>query len=137
RRAARRQRARRARDDRTGGERPRAGDRDAVVPARTAGPGGACGAGRRDGRGAARRRRAVTMATRGLTLLEVVVALAVLAVGITSLQRLVAGSVLAVGSDAALTRAMLAAESVLAEAAVHVPEPGHVEGDRPGPPPLH
>ncbi len=77
------------------------------------------------------------MATRGLTLLEVVVALAVLAVGITSLQRLVAGSVLAVGSDAALTRAMLAAESVLAEAAVHVPEPGHVEGDRPGPPPLH
>lgn len=70
--------------------------------------------------------------TRGLTLLEVVVAVAVLAVGAVALQRLVARSVATIADDARLTRAMLAARAVLAETAVAVPQPGLDEGTRDG-----
>jgi len=69
---------------------------------------------------------------RGLTLLEVVVALAVLAVGVTALQRLLATSVRGIATDVRLTEATLLARSLLAEAEVRPPEPGHVEGERPG-----
>ena len=68
---------------------------------------------------------------RGFTLLEVMVALAVLAVGVTALQRLVMRSVATVAADGAASRAMLAAQALLAEAALHPPEPGHTEGTRP------
>jgi general secretion pathway protein I len=74
---------------------------------------------------------------RGLTLLEVLIALAVLAIGVTSLQRLLAGGIGTLGADARLTRAMLAAQGLLAEASLRPPELGHVEGDRPGSLSLH
>lgn len=70
--------------------------------------------------------------TRGLTLLEVVVAVAVLAVGVVALQRLVGRSVAVIADDARLTRAMLAARALLAETALVTPEPGHDEGTRDG-----
>jgi type II secretion system protein I len=69
---------------------------------------------------------------RGFTLLEALVALAVLAIGVTAAERLVVRSVVTVSTDADLTRALLAARAVLAEAAVRVPEPGRSEGTRPG-----
>lgn len=65
---------------------------------------------------------------RGLTLLEVVVATAVLSIGVVALQRLLAGSVATLADDARLTRAMLAARALLAEAALVPPPPGVVEG---------
>jgi len=71
-------------------------------------------------------------ATRGLTLLEVVVAVAVLALGVVSLQRLIGRSVATIADDTRLTRAMLAARAVLAETALATPEPGHVTGERDG-----
>ena len=67
-----------------------------------------------------------------MTLLEVVVALAVLAIGVTALQRLVAVSVRGIATDVRLTEATLLARTLLAEAEVRTPEPGHVEGERPG-----
>ena len=67
---------------------------------------------------------------RGLTLLEVLVAVTVLAVGVVALQRLLAGSVAAVAADREASRAMAAARAVLAEVALRPPEPGHVEGVR-------
>jgi len=67
-----------------------------------------------------------------MTLLEVLVALAVLAIGVTALQGLLAASVRGIATDVRLTEAMLLARSLLAEAAVRPPEPGHVEGERPG-----
>jgi general secretion pathway protein I len=70
--------------------------------------------------------------TRGLTLLEVVVAVAVLAVGVVALERLVGRSVATLADDARLTHAMLAARSLLAETALAVPEPGLDEGTRDG-----
>ena len=72
------------------------------------------------------------MRDRGLTLLEVVVALALLAIGVTALQRLVATGVRTIGDDARLTRAMLLAQAILADASLHPPPPGHVAGERPG-----
>jgi len=69
---------------------------------------------------------------RGLTLLEVVVALAVLAIGVTALQRLLATSVRGIATDVRLTEATLLARALLAEAEVRTPEPGHIEGERPG-----
>ena len=66
---------------------------------------------------------------RGMTLLEVLVALVVLATGVAAVQRLLAGSVGTVASDATLTRSMLLARAVLAEAEVAAPPLGHVEGD--------
>ena len=69
---------------------------------------------------------------RGLTLLEVVVAIAVLSIGIVALERLLGQSVATIADDARLTRAMLAARALLAEAALAVPEPGVDEGERDG-----
>ncbi|TMA66577.1 MAG: prepilin-type N-terminal cleavage/methylation domain-containing protein [Deltaproteobacteria bacterium] len=69
---------------------------------------------------------------RGMTLLEVLVALAVLAIGVTALQGLLAASVRGIATDVRLTEATLLARSLLAEAEVRPPEPGHVEGERPG-----
>jgi general secretion pathway protein I len=67
---------------------------------------------------------------RGFTLLEVVVALAVLAVGVVALQRLTVGSVAVIAHDARATDAMLLARRLLAEAALAPPEPGRSEGMR-------
>jgi len=69
---------------------------------------------------------------RGFTLVEVLVALVVLAVGVVALQRLAVRSVAAIGSDARATDAMLLARALLAEAALAPPEPGHSEGTRAG-----
>ena len=83
--------------------------------------------------------------SRGLGLLEVLVALVVLAVGVTALQRLVTRSVGTLGEDLRLTRAMLAAQTLLtefrqaalvpayglAEAALAPPEPGETSGSTP------
>ena len=60
----------------------------------------------------------------GFGLLEVLVALVVVAVGVTALQRLVTRSVATLGEDLRLTRAMLAAQTLLADAALAPPEPG-------------
>lgn len=65
---------------------------------------------------------------RGITLLEVLVALVVLATGMTALQRLLGQSLEGLATDAHLTRAMLAARALLAEAELSPPEPGHLEG---------
>jgi len=70
--------------------------------------------------------------TRGFTLLEVLVALVVLAVGIVALERLLGQSVAGVAADAELTRAMLEARALLAEAEVRPPEPGTTTGTRAG-----
>jgi type II secretion system protein I len=69
---------------------------------------------------------------RGLTLLEVLVALAVLATGVTALQRLLVRSVATIGADARLSRAMLEARALLAQAELVPPEPGHDEGEGDG-----
>jgi type II secretion system protein I len=66
---------------------------------------------------------------RGVTLLEVLVALAVLATGVVAVQRLASGSVAAVARDRELTRAMLLARSLLADAALAPPALGHSEGE--------
>jgi prepilin-type N-terminal cleavage/methylation domain-containing protein len=73
----------------------------------------------------------------GLTLLEVMVAVAVLAIGVTSLQKLVSTGVGTIATDARLTRTMLRAQALLAEAGVRTPEVGHVSGEEAGPPVLH
>jgi general secretion pathway protein I len=70
--------------------------------------------------------------TRGLTLLEVVVAIAVLSIGVVALERLLGRSVATIADDARLTRAMLAARALLAETALAAPEPGFDEGTRDG-----
>src|SRR5262245_4385998 len=67
----------------------------------------------------------------GFGLLETLVAMVVLAVGITALQRLVTRSVATLGEDLRLTRAMLAAQALLVDAAVAPPEPGHSSGSTP------
>ena len=70
--------------------------------------------------------------SRGIGLLEVLVALVVLAVGVVALERLVASSIAGLGDDAELTRAMLTARRLLAEAELRPPEPGRVSGTRAG-----
>lgn len=72
------------------------------------------------------------MRQRGVTLLEVLVALAILAVGVTALQRLLVRSVATVAADGRATRAMLLAQALLAEAEAEPPEPGRSEGVRAG-----
>ena len=67
----------------------------------------------------------------GFGLLEVLVALVVVGVGVTGLQRLVTRSVATLGEDLRLTRAMLAAQALLADTALVPPEPGVVEGTTP------
>jgi type II secretion system protein I len=69
---------------------------------------------------------------RGMTLLEVVVAVAILAVGVAALERLLAGTAGTVATDRAETRAMMLARALLAEAELRPPEPGHEEGIRAG-----
>jgi type II secretion system protein I len=69
---------------------------------------------------------------RGLTLLEVLVAIVVLAVGVTAMQRLLARSVRGIDTDVRVSRAMVAARALLAEAALETPEPGVVGGERDG-----
>jgi type II secretion system protein I len=66
---------------------------------------------------------------RGLTLLEVMVAVAVLATGVVAVQRLANRSVATVARDGDLTRAMLLARSLLAEAELAPPGVGHVAGE--------
>src|SRR3989442_1472879 len=65
----------------------------------------------------------------GMTLLEVVVALAVLAIGVTALQRLVAARVRGIATDGRLTQAPLLARTPPPEAAGPAPEPVLPEGD--------
>ena len=72
--------------------------------------------------------------TTGLSLLEVLVAVAVLATGVVAMQRLLVRSVAGLATDAQLTRAMLLARSLLAEAELSPPEPGHAEGGLAGRP---
>ena len=67
----------------------------------------------------------------GFGLIEVLVALVVVAVGVTALQRLVTRSVATLGEDLRLTRAMLAAQALLADAALAPPEPGRTDGTTP------
>jgi type II secretion system protein I len=69
---------------------------------------------------------------RGLTLLEVLVALVVLAVGGTAMQRLLVRSVHGIDVDARVSRAMVTARALLAEAAIDPPEPGSSTGERAG-----
>jgi general secretion pathway protein I len=70
----------------------------------------------------------MTARARGMTLLEVLVALAVLATGLVALERLLVRSTAGVATDRRLTRTLLAARAVLADAAVAVPPLGHAEG---------
>ena len=74
----------------------------------------------------------MTPGRHGMTLLEALVALAVLATGVLAVQRLAVRSVAGIASDAELTRAMLLARALLAEAELVPPEPGHVAGDLAG-----
>jgi hypothetical protein len=67
----------------------------------------------------------------GFGLLEAVLALVVVAVGVTALQRLVTRSVSALGENLRLGRAMLGAQSVLADTALEPPEPGTTTGTTP------
>jgi type II secretion system protein I len=67
-----------------------------------------------------------------MTLVEVLVAVAILAVGVTAVGRLLAGSAGTVATDGAETRAAMLARALLAEAELRPPEPGHEEGVRPG-----
>ncbi len=69
---------------------------------------------------------------RGITLLEVLVALAILAIGVVALQRLLVRSVATVMADHRTTRAMLLARALLAEAETQPPEPGRSDGVGPG-----
>ena len=69
---------------------------------------------------------------RGVGLLEVLVALVVLAVGLTALQRLVARSVGSIDGAGRTTQAMVAAQALLADAALAPPEPGRLDGIAPG-----
>jgi type II secretion system protein I len=69
---------------------------------------------------------------RGLTLLEVLVAIVVLAVGVTAMQRLLARSIRGIDTDGRASRAMVAARALLAEAALDPPEPGLIAGERDG-----
>jgi len=69
--------------------------------------------------------------TRGFTLLEVLVAVAILALGVTALERLVVRSVATVAADGDASRAMLVARALLADAETRPPEPGHAHGTRP------
>jgi type II secretion system protein I len=69
---------------------------------------------------------------RGFGLLEVLVAIVVLTVGVAALQRLVTRSIGTIDAGDRTTRAMLAAQALLADAALAPPEPGHSDGVEPG-----
>ena len=72
------------------------------------------------------------MSRRGFTLVEVVIAAAVLATAGVALQRLVAGSVRTIASDANRARTLLVARERLAEAALRPPPLGRAEWLEPG-----
>lgn len=76
-------------------------------------------------RGSRRRSRA------GFGLLEALIAVAVVAIGVTALQRLVTRSIATLGEDLRLTRAMLAAQALLTDAALAPPQPGTTGGVTP------
>ena len=72
------------------------------------------------------------MTRRGFTLVEVAVAVAVLATAGVALQRLVTTSVRTIGDDAGHARTLVVARERLAEAALRPPPLGHatwVDGD--------
>lgn len=69
---------------------------------------------------------------RGFTFVEVLVAIAILATAGVALERLAVRSVSQLITDAEVTRAMLLARSVLADASVTPPEPGWTGMDRDG-----
>jgi len=69
---------------------------------------------------------------RGTSLLEVLVAVAILATGVVAMERLLVRSLAGLATDGDLTRAMLVARSLLADAEVTPPEPGHADGARDG-----
>ena len=72
------------------------------------------------------------MSRRGFTLVEVAVAVMVLATAGVAIQRLVATSVRTIGDDASRARTLVVAREHLAEAALRPPPPGRatwVEGD--------
>jgi type II secretory pathway pseudopilin PulG len=73
-------------------------------------------------------RRSRRRSRAGFGLLETLIAVAVVAAGVTAVQRLVARSVATLGEDVRLTRAMLAAQALLADAALTPPEPGQSDG---------
>ena len=64
----------------------------------------------------------------GFGLLETLIAVAVVATGVTAVQRLVTRSVATLGEDLRLTRGMLAAQALLADAELVPPEPGQSAG---------
>lgn len=72
----------------------------------------------------------MTRRPHGFTLLEVLVALTVLATALTALVRLVGTSARTLGDDARHARAVLAARALLAEAELSPPAIGHREGER-------
>ena len=71
------------------------------------------------------------MSRRGFTLVEVAVAVAVLAVAGTALQRLATSSVRTIASDAARARTLAVAREHLAEAALRPPPFGREEWTEP------
>ena len=64
------------------------------------------------------------MTRRGFTLIEVAVAVAVLATAGVALERLVVRSLATIDDDAARARTLLVARAALADAALHPPVPG-------------
>src|SRR5215470_5564742 len=64
---------------------------------------------------------------RGFTLLEVMVA-----VGVTAVERLLARSLGTIAADADRDRGMLLLRTLVAEAELAPPEPGHLDGERSG-----
>ena len=72
------------------------------------------------------------MRRRGFTLVEVLVALVILATAGIALERLVSRSLASLRADADLTHAMLVARSILAEASATALEPGSAEMEREG-----
>jgi len=76
-------------------------------------------------------RRSSRNSRAGFGLLEVLVALVVVTVGVTALQRLAARTITVVREDGGRTRALFAARTLLAEAALTPAEPGRETGETP------
>lgn len=68
--------------------------------------------------------------TRGFTLLEVLVALAIVGTGLTAMARLTATSVATLDGETRRTRALLAARALLADATLTPPPIGRRDGVR-------
>ncbi len=65
---------------------------------------------------------------RGFTLLEVLVAVAILGTTLVALQQVLGASSRGIAAEMRLTRAMLLARTLLSEATLSPPPPGHLEG---------